>query len=137
MHRIPSLALAAALVIGLVGCGSTNQDSATSTSSPGATTTSPMPVNTDPATTGFDLKVGVNSGPQTVAEFVEGDNVVITVVNNSADDEVHVHGYDLSTGPLPKGQSATLAFTADKVGDFEVESHETEDVLMIIRVAAK
>lgn len=96
-----------------------------------------MPDTTDPATNGFELKVGVNSGPDTVAEFVKGDNVVITVVNNSADDEVHVHGYDLTTGDLPKGQSATLAFTADKVGDFEVESHVTEEVLMVIRVTDK
>ena len=93
--------------------------------------------STDPATAGFELKIGENSGPDTIAEFTQGDNVVLTVVNNSADDEVHVHGYDLSTGELPKGQTATLAFTADKAGDFEVESHATEEVLMIIRVAAK
>jgi FtsP/CotA-like multicopper oxidase with cupredoxin domain len=123
------------MVVGLAACGSTSQ--LESTTSLAGMTTNPMPDTTDPATNGFELKVGVNSGPDTVAEFAKGDNVVITVVNNSGDDEVHVHGYDLTTGNLPKGQSATLAFTADKVGDFEVESHVTEEVLMIIRVTDK
>lgn len=127
--------MVAGLACGVAGCGSGSQSGST-TSLP-VTTTVPAPDTTDPATNGFELKVGVNSGPDTVAEFVKGENVVITVVNDSADDEVHVHGYDLTTGDLPKGQSATLAFTADKVGDFEVESHVSEEVLMIIRVTDK
>lgn len=135
MRKIAAFVTVVGLALGLASCGSNSQSESTTTLA--GMTTNPMPSTTDPATTGFELKVGVNSGPDTVAAFVKGDNVVVTVVNNSADDEVHIHGYDLTTGDLPKGQSATLAFTADKVGDFEVESHVTEDVLMIIRVTDK
>jgi hypothetical protein len=32
------------------------------------------------------------------------------------------------------GEASIISFTADKAGDFEIESHVTEDVLVIIRV---
>jgi hypothetical protein len=32
------------------------------------------------------------------------------------------------------GEVSIISFTADKAGDFEIESHITEDVLVIIRV---
>lgn len=126
--------LIAGVALGLASCGSRDQSAPTTFA---ASTTLPTQDTTDPATGGFELEVGVNSGPGMVAEFSKGDNVVISVVNKATDDEVHVHGYDLTSGPLPKGQKATLAFTADKVGDFEVESHVTEEVLMVIRVTDK
>lgn len=133
MRKVAASLMVAGLAMGVVGCGSGSQSSP----STAGLSTNPTTDTIDPATTGFELEIGVNSGPDTVAEFAKGDNVVITIVNNSADDEVHVHGYDLTTGDLPKGQKATLAFTADKVGDFEVESHLTEEVLMVVRVTDK
>jgi hypothetical protein len=43
-------------------------------------------------------------------------------------------GYDLSPGETKMGEASIISFTADKAGDFEIESHVTEDVLVIIRV---
>jgi hypothetical protein len=56
-------------------------------------------------------------------------------VNPNANDEVHLHGYDLSTGDLPKGEKGIISFIANDAGDFEIESHITEEVLSIIRIS--
>ena len=48
-----------------------------------------------------------------------GRNVVITVTSDVAD-EVHVHGYDLSADVAPRAP-ATIRFTADTPGRFEIE----------------
>jgi hypothetical protein len=36
---------------------------------------------------------------------------------------------------LPKGEKAVISFIADEVGDFEIESHITEEVLSIVRIS--
>jgi hypothetical protein len=83
----------------------------------------------------FTLTVGENSGATNVISFAKGSNVELTIVNPSADDEVHLHGYDLTTGDLPKGEKGVISFIANESGDFEIESHITEEVLSIIRVS--
>jgi heme/copper-type cytochrome/quinol oxidase subunit 2 len=52
-----------------------------------------------------------------------GARVDLTVTSDVAD-AVHVHGYDFEK-TLPAGAPATLSFTADQPGLFEVETHET------------
>ena len=49
----------------------------------------------------------------------QGRDVVITVTSDVAD-EVHLHGYDLSADVAP-GAPATIRFTADAPGRFEIE----------------
>jgi len=60
--------------------------------------------------------------------------VNITLTNPNADDEFHLHEYDLSTGDTPKGEFAVISFTADKAGLFDLESHVTDEVLVIISI---
>ena len=81
------------------------------------------------------VTVGVDSGPERVEQVALGSQVTLTLTNPNEDDEFHLHGYDLSPGETPKGETATITFTADKAGEFEVESHHTEDVLVIINVS--
>jgi hypothetical protein len=45
------------------------------------------------------------------------------VVRADVEDEVHLHGYDLSADVAP-GQAARITFTADVAGEFEVELEE-------------
>ena len=52
-----------------------------------------------------------------------GRDVVITVTSDVAD-EVHVHGYDLMADVAP-GAPATIRFTADAPGRFEIELENT------------
>ena len=81
------------------------------------------------------VTVGVDSGPERVEQVALGSQVTLALTNPNEDDEFHLHGYDLSPGETPKGETATITFTADKIGEFEVESHHTADVLVVINVS--
>ncbi|MEV0379661.1 hypothetical protein [Nonomuraea sp. NPDC050643] len=72
------------------------------------------------------------SPPPGWLEVGRGQRVGITVTSDVAD-EVHVHGYDLAAGLRP-GVPATLRFTADLTGVFEVETHGSELVLTQLAV---
>ncbi len=61
-----------------------------------------------------------------------GERVVL-VVTSDLNDEVHVHGYDLTVDLVP-GEPATLSFTADKPGAWEVELHEADNLLLELQV---
>jgi hypothetical protein len=63
----------------------------------------------------------------------EGELVSLTVRSDAAD-EVHLHGYELSA-ELKPGSSATLAFSADKSGRFEIELHRSGLHLGTLEVA--
>ncbi len=52
----------------------------------------------------------------------QGDRVRL-IVRADVSDEVHLHGYDIEKGVAP-GKPARFAFTADKEGAFEIESHK-------------
>ena len=82
----------------------------------------------------ISVTVGTDSAVDRVEEIALGSQVNITLTNPNADDEFHLHEYDLSTGETPKGESAVLSFTADKAGLFDLESHVTDEVLVIISV---
>lgn len=121
-------ALAAVAVFALSSCsGTSTSDTTISTDTTAIASTE----NTEK----FTLTVGENSGDTNIISFTKGSNVELTIVNPEADDEVHLHGYDLTTGELPKGETAVISFVADEVGDFEVESHISEEVLSIVRIS--
>ena len=40
----------------------------------------------------------------------------------------------MSTGETAKGGTASISFTADKPGEFEVESHVTEEIILVVVV---
>ncbi|WP_449486390.1 hypothetical protein [Streptomyces avidinii] len=60
-------------------------------------------------------------------ELTRGERVALRVTSDRAD-TLHVHGFDKEL-TLPAGQEATLVFTADRTGLFEVETHESDLVL--------
>jgi hypothetical protein len=62
-----------------------------------------------------------------------GQTVVLRLLSDT-DQEYHVHGYDIET-PAAAGVEATIEFTADQAGDFEVESHTTDTVLALLQVS--
>jgi hypothetical protein len=123
-------ALAAVTVFALSSCGGT-----TTTDTTSAPTTIPASTSDEMKTETFTLTVGENSSTTNVVSFAKGSNVELTIVNPNANDEVHLHGYDLSTGDLPKGEKGIISFIANDAGDFEIESHITEEVLSIIRIS--
>ena len=84
--------------------------------------------------TEISVTVGTDSATDRVEEVPLGSQVNITLTNPNADDEFHLHEYDLSTGDTPKGEAAVISFTADKPGLFDLESHVTDEVLVIISI---
>ena len=121
-----------ALVASLGACSSS--DTATDTTMPNAASPTNPSNSKMAAPTEISVIVGTDSSPDRIEEVTLGTNVQVTLSNPTADDEFHLHGYDLSPGETKMGEASIISFTADKAGDFEIESHITEDVLVIIRV---
>jgi hypothetical protein len=71
------------------------------------------------------------SGP-TVTQVAEGQQVVIDVVADKAD-ELHLHGYDLKVDLVPH-VPAQLRFVADKTGRFDYELHRSHAEIGAIEV---
>ena len=117
------------------GCSddTTPDSTSTTTTSMAGTTTSTAPAI---KTVMVDITVGQNAGPNFKESVVVGTEVVLNFLNLNADDEFHLHDYDLTTGHVKKGIKSSISFVADKVGEFEVESHVTEEVLFILIVTA-
>lgn len=59
---------------------------------------------------------------------------VEVVVTSDVADEIHLHGYDRSAD-VPAGGTATLTFTADVPGVFEIELHEQGRELSQLQVS--
>ena len=90
------------------------------TEAPPATTTeaAPAPVQVDVVVVGGEPQGGI------VRESVDRDSEVVVTVTSDVADEVHVHGYDLMADVAP-GAPATIRFTADAPGRFEIELEDT------------
>ena len=121
------------LIASLASCSDTATDEGASVSAdttvvaadPSAKVAGPIEIS---------VTVGTDSATDRVEEVPLGSQVNITLTNPNADDEFHLHEYDLSTGDTPKGESAVISFTADKAGLFDLESHVTDEVLVIISI---
>jgi hypothetical protein len=90
----------------------------TTTEAPPTTTAAPEPVRIDYVVVGGEPQGGIQRD-----SVARGRDVVITVTSDVAD-EVHVHGYDLMADVAP-GAPATIRFTADAPGRFEIELENT------------
>ena len=80
------------------------------------------------------LEVGASTGAEVTHVVAGGSTVRISITNPSEGDEYHLHGYDLTTGEVPAGETATIEFVADVTGSFELESHHSGDLLMTLVV---
>ena len=121
-----SLSIAAVL---LAGCGSSSSTDSTSASEATDTTTV---VSSDVVE--INLIVGENTGPEVKQTVPVGSTVRITFVNPNGPDEIHVHGYDLTTGEMEQGQESVIEFVASTSGTFDIESHVSEEIVLILTV---
>jgi hypothetical protein len=101
----------------------------TTTAVPESTTTTQPPLRT------IEVIVGTDDGPERIDTVALGSPVELSITNPEGDDEFHLHGYDLGGGvKVPAGETLVLKFVADRAGLFEVESHRTHDVLVVLLV---
>jgi ABC-type Fe3+-hydroxamate transport system substrate-binding protein len=114
-----------ALLAGCSSSSSTDTTVALETTDTAAITTAVVEIN---------LIVGENTGADMMQTVPLGSSVRITVVNPNGVDEIHVHGYDISTGELAQGQEAVIEFVASNAGTFDIESHVSEEVVLVLTV---
>mgnify|MGYP000116619002 CR=1 FL=1 len=70
-----------------------------------------------------------DSGTPVAQTVPLGTPLTIHVVTKT-DQEFHLHGYDIEQ----EGTDVTFTFTADQAGEFELESHATETVVLNLTV---
>ena len=130
------LLLAATACGGGGGAGDTVAPVTTDGSSAPDTSVAPMDSSPESKVAGvtIEVTVGVDDDPGRVERIALGTSVTLQITNPDEDDEFHLHGYDLSTGDVGAGETATISFAADVAGTFEVESHVTDDVLVTLVV---
>ena len=120
------------LLLGTVGCSS-------STSYSGDDTKSEV-ISDETSATATDevveisVIIGQTSGSAIAYQATLGSTVRLKILNPDADDEFHLHGYDLDGGVTPAGQEAIIEFMADKLGIFDLESHVTGEWILTLVV---
>ena len=138
MRRV---AASSAIVVLLASCStgptSDGEGTATTTGTVSVSTTMPSAAATTvpaPGSVAISVVVGEDTGPDRVETVDVGATVKVTLTNPDSADDFHLHGYDLSTGEVAAGEEVVISFTADRAGSFELESHETGDVLVVLEV---
>lgn len=113
-------ALGAALVgsLGLAACSSDSDGTAATTAATAAPTAAPVTIEVD-----------ADSGTP-VAQTVPLNTPLTIHVVSAESHEFHLHGYDIEQ----EGTDVTFQFTADTAGEFELETHDTEVVVLNLTV---
>jgi hypothetical protein len=117
-----------ALTMIVSGCASSDSASNTTTTLAPTTTVAVEPLE-------IDVVVGENSGNERIEVVALGDDVRITLVKPTQEEEYHLHGYDIVSKKMAPGAPATLSFTANVAGTFELESHVTNEVLVVLEIS--
>lgn len=157
---IPAATIALALLTGpaLAGCGSDTGSGADTSSSleqsapPPPDTVAPViggtptvpPASNVPSNDSsadaplegpvqIDVRVGLDSGPDRIEYIKAGADVTLNITNPDLADSFHVHGIDLEHD-VAAGEMATFNFVVDTPGTYEVESHVTGAVLIVLQV---
>ena len=121
-----------AIVIAVGSGGSDDTSTAGSTNTTAQTTSTKTSteephetVPAEPKVNRIEIKGGQPVGGVQDIKVKKGDQVTI-VVSADAEDDIHLHGYDIEK-PVGPGEPASFKFTADIEGIFEIESHVAED----------
>jgi hypothetical protein len=145
---LPALTLI--LAAGLAGCGGDTDDSSSATESPTDHSTMDMSESAEasepadeesesaeaPEPSGNVVAITIAGGEITpepgVVSVPLNEEVTIEITSDIAD-EIHVHGYDKEF-ELEPGGTASVTFMADIPGVFEIETHESGDLLAELKV---
>jgi len=128
--------VATCLLLGAVGYSSSTSDSgddAQSEATSEVTSDETSATATDEVVE-ISVIIGQTSGSAVAYQATLGSTVRLKILNPDADDEFHLHGYDLESGVTPAGQEAIIEFTADKLGTFDLESHVTSEWILTLVV---
>lgn len=144
-----SVGVLAMTALVLAGCSSSTSDDSEPTAAPSteqmaATPTDPVntmpPTSTaskdepeigTPPTLSTNIEIDVEVDAPVEASTVVGSPTRIRLVSEE-EREFHLHGYDIEL----TGDEVIFEFVADKLGVFELEDHETGEVILTFEVLA-
>ncbi|MGA1039101.1 MAG: hypothetical protein ACO3T0_02000 [Ilumatobacteraceae bacterium] len=123
--------IATCLLLGSVGCSSSDTSSEAGEDA-AVVEDETVEVATDEPVE-ISVIIGQTSGSAVAYQATLGSKVQIKILNPDADDEFHLHGYEL-TAIATAGQETMIEFTADQLGSFDLESHKTGDWILTLVV---
>jgi len=123
--------IATCLLLGSVGCSSSDTSSEAGEDA-AIVEDETVEVATDEPVE-ISVIIGQTSGSAVAYQATLGSKVQIKILNPDADDEFHLHGYELSA-IATAGQETMIEFTADQLGSFDLESHTTGDWILTLVV---
>ena len=123
--------IATCLLLGSVGCSSSDTTSDAGEDA-AVVEDETVEVATDEPVE-ISVIIGQTSGSAVAYQATLGSKVQIKILNPDADDEFHLHGYELSA-IATAGQETMIEFTADQLGSFDLESHKTGDWILTLVV---
>ena len=123
--------IATCLLLGSVGCSSS--DTSSEAGEDAAIVEDETLVSATDEPTEISVIIGQTSGSAVAYQATLGSKVQIKILNPDADDEFHLHGYELSA-IATAGQETMIEFTADQLGSFDLESHKTGDWILTLVV---
>jgi hypothetical protein len=123
--------IATCLLLGSVGCSSSDTSSEAGEDA-AIVEDETVEVATDELVE-ISVIIGQTSGSAVAYQATLGSKVQIKILNPDADDEFHLHGYELSA-IATAGQETMIEFTADQLGSFDLESHKTGDWILTLVV---
>ena len=123
--------IATCLLLGSVGCSSS--DTTSEAGEDAAIVEDETLVSATDEPTEISVIIGQTSGSAVAYQATLGSKVQIKILNPDADDEFHLHGYELSA-IATAGQETMIEFTADQLGSFDLESHKTGDWILTLVV---
>ena len=124
--------IATCLLLVAVGCSSSDSTSDTADDTESSEESTDETTATDEVVEIYVI-IGQTSGSAVAYQATLGSKVQIKLLNPDADDEFHLHGYDLSANATA-GQEVSIDFTADQLGSFDLESHVTGEWILTLVV---
>ncbi|MFZ8891895.1 MAG: hypothetical protein ACO2ZV_00630 [Ilumatobacteraceae bacterium] len=122
---------ATCLLLGTVGCSSSDTSSEAGEDAAIVEDETLLSATDEPVE--ISVIIGQTSGSAVAYQATLGSKVQIKILNPDADDEFHLHGYELSA-IATAGQETMIEFTADQLGSFDLESHKTGDWILTLVV---
>ena len=123
MKKLVCLAILFTPIVVITSCGSDSPSTSTDST------------NSNSSVVELNVVVGVDSAADRVEQIPLGSTVRVQIANPAADDEFHLHGYEIESGEVAAGETATIEFEAITAGSFEIESHVTEQVLLVLQIS--
>ncbi len=115
-----ALALGALPILLLTACGG-DGESADHHDSSGSTIA--------PTADAIVIDIDADAAEPTTQTVAKGSTVSLQITS-AEEHEFHVHGYDIES----EGTAVTITFVADVAGEFEVETHDTEELVFTLVV---